>query len=203
MNGVIPAPVSTESRYLDRSETVTTCENMPAYSPSIHSGVSWSMIVVSSTGVRNGARHDGPGCDAPPSSHSTTMGRCDQSSTIGRGEARSHLRALAWGSTKAMPAICGVALSAPRMNASSARGSSSFSLPIRSWSSTHRACRTTGRSCDSILRSSALTSVSERDAMSRRVFSVALDSPRDRETPTASAISAPEPTTAMAVIGKR
>ena len=39
--------------------------------------------------------------------------------------------------------------------------------------------------------------------MSRRVFSVALDSPRNRETPTASAISTPEPTTAMAVIGNR
>ena len=39
--------------------------------------------------------------------------------------------------------------------------------------------------------------------MSRRVFSVALDSPRYRETPTASAINAPEPTTAMVVIGNR
>ena len=39
--------------------------------------------------------------------------------------------------------------------------------------------------------------------MSRRVFSVALDSPRYSETPTASATSAPRPTTAMAVIGSR
>ena len=39
--------------------------------------------------------------------------------------------------------------------------------------------------------------------MSRRVFSAALDSPRYRETPTASATRAPRPTTAIAVIGYR
>ena len=39
--------------------------------------------------------------------------------------------------------------------------------------------------------------------MSRRVFSVALDSPRYSETPTASATSAPRPTTVTAVIGYR
>ena len=200
---MIPVRVRIDARYRDRSETVTACVNMPANSPSIRNGVLWSTIVVSSTGVQNGACHDGPCCDAPPSSHSTTSGRSDQSSRIGCTEERPHLRACARASTTAMPVIRGVALSAPRMNVSSARGSSSRTLPRSIRSTTHRACCTTGWSCDSILRSSAFTSASERVDMSRRVSSVAVDSPRYRETPTARAINVPEPATAIAVIGNR